>query len=74
MSARLSRFTLPLFDAFCTTPIVFTPARRLTGTDTVDQVSHEPVTGSESVGPAAPLTVVDSVRVVLWPSPPAEFA
>ena len=74
VTARLSRLTLPLLPEFCTTPTVLTPALRVTGTETVDQVSQEAVVGSVRVGPAAPLMVVDRVRVVVWPSPPAELA
>ena len=67
-------FTLPLSDGLCVTPTVFTPALRVTGTDTVDQVSQDAVIGSVSVGPGAPLTVVERVRVVCCPSPPVALA
>ena len=70
----LSRLTLPVSAAVCLMPTVWVPAPSATVTDAVDQVSHDPVTGSVSVGPAAPSTVVDSVRVTVWPSPPWALA
>ena len=70
----VSRLTLPESVAFCLMPTVCVPAPSATATDAVDQVSHDPVTGSVSVGPFAPSTVVDNVRVTVWPSPPCALA
>src|SRR5882757_10728156 len=70
----LSRLTLPESVDACRMPTACVPAPSATVTDAVDQVSHDPVTGSVGVGPAAPSTVVDSVRVTDWPSPPCALA
>ena len=53
---------------------MWVPAPTVTMTEAVDHVSQEPVTGNENVGPAAPSTEDDKVRVTDWPSPPWALA
>jgi hypothetical protein len=74
VTARLSTLTEPESAASRRTVTVLVPAARVTGTETVDQVSQEAVAGRLSRGPATPLIRVDRVRVTDCPSPPRALA
>jgi len=69
----LSRLTLPESVDACRMPRCDVPAPSATVTDAVDQVSHDPVTGSVSAAPPH-VHCGDSVRVTDWPSPPCALA